>query len=53
MDDDGEPIYLYSTELIDKADYVFSVNGESMKPVYNNCDIEKDGKSFKRFERCE
>ena len=39
MDDDGEPIYLYSTELINKADYVFSVNGESMEPVYNNGDM--------------
>ena len=39
MDDDGEPIYLYSTELIDKADYVFTVNGESMEPVYNSGDM--------------
>ena len=39
MDDNGEPIYLYSTELTDKADYVFTVNGESMEPVYNSGDM--------------
>lgn len=39
MDDDGEPVYLYSNELIDKADYVFTVNGESMEPVYHNGDM--------------
>ena len=39
MDDDGEEIYLYSNELIDKADYVFTVNGESMEPVYHNGDM--------------
>ena len=39
MDDDGEEIYLYSNETIDKADYVFTVNGESMEPVYHNGDM--------------
>lgn len=39
MDDDGEEIYLYSNELIDKADYVFTVNGESMEPIYHNGDM--------------
>lgn len=37
--DEGEPIYLYSSELIDRADYVFTVNGESMEPEYHNGDM--------------
>lgn len=39
IDDMGEPIYLYSSELIDRADYVFTVNGESMEPEYHNGDM--------------
>ena len=37
--DDGEHIYLYSSEQIDRADYVFTVNGESMEPEYHNGDM--------------
>ena len=37
--DAGEPMYLYSTELIDRADYVFTVGGESMEPEYHNGDM--------------
>ena len=37
--DSGEPMYLYSSDLIDRADYVFSVSGESMEPEYHNGDM--------------
>ncbi|WP_295153015.1 LexA family transcriptional regulator [uncultured Ruminococcus sp.] len=34
--DEGEPMYFYSSELVDKADFVFTVNGESMEPEYHS-----------------
>ena len=37
--DSGEPMYLYSTDLTERADYVFTVNGESMEPEYHNGDM--------------
>ena len=37
--DEGEPIYLYSSELVERADYVFTVNGESMEPEYQSGDM--------------
>ena len=37
--DDGEPIYLHSSPLVDTADYVFTVNGDSMEPEYHNDDM--------------
>lgn len=33
------PIYLYATELTERADYVFHVNGDSMEPDYHNNDM--------------
>ena len=48
FDDDGEPIFLYSSEIVDTADYVFTVNGDSMEPVYHNDDIVL----VKRFPEC-
>lgn len=35
----GEPIFLYASSEVDKADYVFSVNGDSMEPEYHNGDL--------------
>lgn len=37
--DAGEPMYLYSTELIDRANYEFTVGGESMEPEYHSGDM--------------
>ena len=37
--DEGNPMYFYSSELFDKADFVFTVNGESMEPDYHNGDM--------------
>lgn len=34
FDDEGEDIHLYSSELIDSADCVFAVSGNSMEPEY-------------------
>ena len=34
FEDEGEPIFLYSSPVIDKADCVFCVNGDSMEPAY-------------------
>lgn len=48
FDDEGEPIYLYSSELTDSADYVFTVNGDSMEPVYHNDDMVL----IRRFPDC-
>ncbi len=35
----GEPIYLYSSGDVDRADCVFSVNGDSMEPRYHSGDM--------------
>lgn len=37
--DDGEPLYLHSSALVDTADYVFTVNGDSMEPEYHDDDM--------------
>ena len=34
FDDDGEPIYLYISPEVNRADCVFTVNGDSMEPRY-------------------
>ena len=34
-----EKIYLYSSELVDSADCVFSVNGDSMEPDFRDGDM--------------
>lgn len=39
IDDEGEPFYLYSSRLIDRADCIFTVNGDSMEPDYHNGDM--------------
>lgn len=39
FDDEGEPIFLYSSGKVDRADCVFTVNGDSMEPVYHNGDM--------------
>ena len=39
FDDAGEPFYLYSSRLVDRADSVFVVNGESMEPDYHDGDM--------------
>ena len=41
----GRPIYLYSSPLISRADYVFPVSGDSMEPEY------RDGWSWCRPSR--
>ena len=37
--DDAEKLYLHSSPLIDRADYVFDVSGDSMEPNYHNGDM--------------
>ena len=37
--DEGESMYFYSSEIVDKADFVFTVNGESMEPEYHDGDM--------------
>ena len=37
--DDAERLYLHSSSLIDRADYVFDVSGDSMEPHYHNGDM--------------
>lgn len=39
FDDEGEPIYLYSSPEVDKSDCVFSVNGNSMEPKFHDGDM--------------
>ena len=39
FEEKGDPIYLYSSPLIDRANYVFSVNGDSMEPAYHDTDL--------------
>ncbi len=38
FEEEGTPIYLYSSPVVNIADYVFTVNGESMEPTYHNGD---------------
>jgi len=39
FEQDAEPIYLYSSPEVDRADYVFSINGDSMEPDYHSGDL--------------
>lgn len=39
FEDEGEPYYLYSSQLVDRADSIFVVNGDSMEPEYHNGDM--------------
>lgn len=39
FEDQGEPLYVYPSPEINKADCVFSVNGNSMEPDYRNGDM--------------
>lgn len=39
FDDEGEDIYLYSSEEVDSADCVFTVSGNSMEPEYHDGDL--------------
>lgn len=55
FDDEGTPIFLYSQKDIDRADYVFTVNGDSMEPDFHSGDmvlVEKipDGPDIKEGE---
>lgn len=37
--DEGMPIFLYNSENLGNADYVFTVNGDSMEPKFHNNDL--------------
>ena len=37
--DEGTPIFLYNSENLGNADYVFTVNGDSMEPKFHNNDL--------------
>lgn len=39
FDDEGEPIFLYSSPEVDNADCVFSVSGNSMEPEFHDGDM--------------
>ena len=39
FEDEGIPIFLYASRLVDRADCVFSVNGNSMEPTYHDGDM--------------
>lgn len=39
FEEEGSPIYLYSSRQVDRADCVFTVNGDSMEPTYHNGDM--------------
>ena len=39
FDGEGEPIWLYSSRDVDRADCVFTVNGDSMEPDYHDGDM--------------
>ncbi len=39
FDDNGIPIYLYASKEVDRADCVFTVNGNSMEPTYHDGDL--------------
>ena len=36
---EGEPIFLYASRAVDRADCVFTVNGDSMEPRYHSGDM--------------
>ena len=39
FEQEAEPIYLYTSPRVERADYVFSVNGDSMEPDYHSGDL--------------
>ena len=39
FEDEGTPIFLYSSRQVDRSDCVFTVNGNSMEPTYHNGDM--------------
>lgn len=39
FEDAGEPIYLYTSDLVRQADLVFPVSGSSMEPEYHDGDL--------------
>ena len=39
FEQDAEPFYLYASPEVSRADYVFSVNGDSMEPKYHTGDL--------------
>ena len=39
LEENTTPLYLYSSGLVERADCVFSVNGNSMEPEYHNGDL--------------
>lgn len=39
FEDEGEPIFLYASRDVDRADCVFTVNGDSMEPEFHNGDM--------------
>ena len=46
--DNGEPMYLYANPAANKADCVFTVNGDSMEPEFKNGNMVY----VQRFPRC-
>ena len=39
FEEEGTPIFLYSSRQVDRSDCVFTVNGSSMEPTYHNGDM--------------
>ena len=39
FEQEAEPIYLYTSPRVERADYVFSVSGDSMEPDYHSGDL--------------
>ena len=39
FDDEGEDVYVYSSPDVDRADCIFTVNGNSMEPTYCDGDL--------------
>ena len=39
IEESGDPIYLYASSTVDRADYVFRVSGDSMEPAYSRGDL--------------
>lgn len=39
FEDEGTPIFLYASHNVDRADCVFTVNGDSMEPQFHNGDM--------------
>ena len=39
FNEEGKPIYVYDSPMVNRADYVFHVNGDSMEPDYPDCSM--------------